>query len=117
MKHRTNSRILNRERSERLSLLRGLTSDLLKYGSLVTTVPKAKELRRYFEPLVTKARAGVNRHTYIVLAKHLRAPEDLERLAEVAKTHANRPGGYVRISKLPTKRQDNAPMARIDILK
>jgi large subunit ribosomal protein L17 len=116
MKHRTKGRILNRERSARLSLLRGLTSDLLKHGSIITTEPKAKELRRYFEPLVTKARAGLTRQSMRTLSKHLRAPEDMGRLTAVAALHAKRPGGYVRITKLPIKRQDDASMARIDII-
>jgi len=116
MKHRTKGRILHRERSQRLSLLRGLTSDLLHYGTITTTLPKAKELRRYFEPLVTAARKGMNRHNRVMLSQSLRAPEDMERLHEVAKLHATRPGGYLRITRLPTKRQDDATMARVDIM-
>lgn len=116
MKHKKKNRILGRERSQRLSLLRGLTHDLLLYGSLTTTKPKALELRRYFEPLVTTARRGLTRHTRRHLQKFLRAAEDMGRLEKVAKTHQNRPGGYVRITRLPIKREDNAPMARIDIL-
>ncbi len=116
MKHRTKGRILHRERSQRLSLLRGLTSDLLLHGSITTTLPKAKELRRYFEPLVTAARRGMTRHNRLVLAKSLRAPQDMKRLHEVAKIHATRPGGYLRITRLPIKRQDDATLARVDIL-
>jgi large subunit ribosomal protein L17 len=116
MKHGKKNRILSRARSQRLSLLRGLTSDLLKHGSITTTMPKAKELRRYFEPLVTTARQGLTRHTRRTLEKSLRAPADMERLHSIAKLHATRPGGYVRITRLPTKRQDDATMARVDIL-
>ncbi len=116
MKHRTKGRILHRERSARLSLLRGLSSDLLLHGSITTTLPKAKELRRYFEPLITAARGEVTRHSYHKLAGSLRAPKDVKRLHEVAKLHATRPGGYLRITRLPTKRQDDATLARVDIL-
>lgn len=116
MKHRQKNRILGRARSQRLSLLRGLTSDLLKHHSLITTTAKAKELRRFFEPLVTTARQDLTRHVRSNLEKSLRAPEDMERLAKVARVHAKRPGGYVRITRLPTKRQDDAELSRIDIL-
>jgi len=116
MKHGKKNRILHRERSQRLSLLRGLSSDLLKHGSITTTLPKAKELRRYFEPLVTTARRGLDRHTRRTLEGSLRAPEDMERLHAVAKLHLTRPGGYLRITRLPTKRQDDATLARVDIV-
>lgn len=116
MKHKSKQRILGRTRPQRLSLLRGLSSDLLKHGSLVTTTAKAKELRTYFEPLVTKTRGGLSRATRANLAKFLRHPEDMDRLAEVAKAHMTRPGGYLRITRLPIKRQDDAQMSRIDIL-
>lgn len=116
MKHRHKNRILGRARSQRLSLLRGLTSDLLKHGSLVTTGAKAKELRRYFEPLVTKTRGGLTRPTRANLEKFLRKPEDMDRLVAVAKAHMTRPGGYLRITRLPVKRQDAAQMSRIDII-
>ena len=116
MKHGKKNRILSRARSQRLSLLRGLASDLLEHGSITTTLPKAKELRRYFEPLVTTARAGLSRHTRQTLEKSLRRAEDMERLHAVAQRHMNRPGGYLRITRLPTKRQDDATLARVDIL-
>lgn len=116
MKHRTKNRILGRERSQRLSLMRSLASDLLKHGTITTTRPKAQELRRYFEPLVTRARKGLTRHNRRNLIGQLREDEDMGRLENVAKMNPTRPGGYVRITKLPTKRQDDALMVRVDIL-
>lgn len=116
MKHRKKNKILSRNRSQRRSLVRGLTSDLLRHGSIVTTRPKAQELRRYFEPLLTRARADVTLQTRRYLRGQLRAPADVDHLVRAAQIHLHRPGGYLRITRLPTKRRDDATMVRVDIL-
>ena len=96
--------------------MQNLTSSLLEHGSLVTTEAKAKEFRRHFEPLITKAREELtltNRRRLIASLMH---KTDLNALVDVAKKQAKRAGGYLRITKLPITRTDAARMARIDIV-
>jgi len=93
-----------------------LTSSLLEHKSLVTTEPKAKEFRRHFEPLVTHAKSELTLANRRYLLARLLHKKDLPLLLDVAKEHAKRPGGYLRITKLPITRADAARMARIDIV-
>lgn len=116
MKHRKKSRILGRERSQRLSLWRGLTHDLLVHRSLVTTGARAKELRRYFEPLVTQAKRGLTLETRRQLRRAVREAGDVQLLEAVAKNQGSRPGGYLRLTRLPARPADNARMIRVKII-
>ena len=93
-----------------------MTSSLLTHGSIVTTEAKAKELRGFFEPLVTKAKKEITLARRRELLAELMHKTDLPALLEVAQRNATRPGGYLRLTKLPTKRMDDATMVRIDIL-
>lgn len=96
--------------------MQNLTSSFLEHGFLVTTEAKAKEFRKHFEPLVTKAREELtltNRRRLIASLMH---KTDLSTLVDVAKKQAKRAGGYLRITKLPITRTDAARMARIDIV-
>ena len=116
MRKKKNNRILGRSSNQRLHLMRNLTSSILEHGSIVTSEAKAKEFRRHFEPLVTKARLELtlqNRRSLIASLMHIK---ELELLLEVAKKNSKRPGGYLRITKLPITRTDAAHMAKIDIL-
>jgi len=96
--------------------MQGLTGSLLEHGSIVTTEAKAKELRKHFEPLVTMAKQELTLATRRRLISSLMHKADLGALVEVAKKQAKRPGGYLRITKLPITRTDAAHMARIDIV-
>jgi large subunit ribosomal protein L17 len=116
MKHRHGNRILGRTTKHREALLKSLTSDLLRHGSIVTTEAKGKELRRFFEPLVTEAKKELTLHRRRLLLEQLRAQEDLARLQAVAQSNQTRPGGYLRLTKLPVTRNDAAQTVRIDIL-
>ncbi len=96
--------------------MQNLTSSLLEHGSIVTSEAKAKELRKHFEPLITKAREELTLANRRALIGSLLHREELMPLVEVAKKHMKRPGGYLRITKLPITRTDAARMARVDIV-
>ncbi len=116
MRHKKNNRILGRNSNQRLHLLQNLSSSLLAHGSIVTTEAKAKELRKHFEPLVTKAKQALTLANRRMLISSLMHKTDIKSLLEVAKKQAKRPGGYLRITKLPVTRADAAHMARVDIM-
>lgn len=116
MKHKHGNRILGRSRHHRRALLRSLSGELLEHGSIITTQAKAKEVRRFIEPLITSAkqditlalrrswlRQGVNKH-------------QIGRLKNIAGVHAGRRGGYTRLTTLPPTRADGATLSRIDII-
>lgn len=115
MRHKKHHRILGRLANHRKSLLRGLTSSLLEHGSLVTTRPKAKELQKYIEPLITKGKQELTLHVRRQLLQVMPA-QDVPRLVAVSKEQQDRPGGYTRITKLVTRRHDNAAMVRVDLV-
>lgn len=115
MKHKHANRTLSRTANHRRALLRNLSRDLLAHGSIVTTEARAKELRRYIEPLITKAKQEPTLHRRRQLLAEV-STVTLKRLHEVAQQHDKRPGGYLRLTKLPRTREDNAPTVRVDIL-
>lgn len=96
--------------------MKSLTSSLLEHGAIVTSEGKAKELRRHFEPLVTRAKEELSLANRRRLISSLMHKRELPELLEVAKKHAKRPGGYFRITKLPVSRADASRMARIEIV-
>lgn len=116
MRNKHSNRILGRRAHHREQLLKTLTSALLEHGSIVTSEAKAKELRTYIEPLVTKAKQDLTLARRRHLLRHLAHKEDLQRLVEVAKVHSSRPGGYTRLTRLPSRRADAAGQIRIDII-
>lgn len=116
MKHQHSNRILGRTSSNRTALLKNLASSLLRHGSITTTQAKGKELRRTFEPLVTLAKQELTLHRRRQLLRELLHADDLDLLLKIAQSNSNRPGGYLRLTKLPTMRQDAAPMVRVDIV-
>ncbi len=97
-------------------MMQSLISSLLEHGAITTGEAKAKELRRHFEPLITRARAELTLANRRYLISALMHKRDLHSLLEVAKRNATRPGGYLRITKLPITRADAARMAKIEIL-
>ena len=116
MRKKVNNRILGRSADERLHLMRLLTSSLLEHGAITTSEAKAKELRRHFEPLVTRAKQELTLANRRLLLAELAHKTELQSLLEVAKKNEKRPGGYLRITKLPVTRSDAAHMAHIEIL-
>lgn len=116
MKKRHSKRILGRKIGPRKALFRGLVSALLEHGSIVTTETKAKEMRLYCEPLITKAKKGDGLANRRALISATGKKIDAERLLEIGKANAKRPGGYLRLTRLPVRRGDNSVMMRVDII-
>jgi large subunit ribosomal protein L17 len=116
MRHRLGLRKLNRTSSHRLAMLRNMTNSLLRYEVITTTLPKAKELRRVAEPIITlgKKPSLANRR---LAFNRLRDRDMVVKLfAELGPRFANRNGGYLRILKSGFRRGDNAPMALVELL-
>ena len=116
MKHRHGNRILSRTAEQRKHLLQNLASALFTHGSIVTSEAKAKELRRFVEPLITDAKKELTVHRRRELLRKLGSPSDLTGLQKAAQQNSTRPGGYLRLTKLPVRRSDSAHEVRIDIL-
>ena len=116
MRHRLGLRKLNRTSSHRLAMLRNMTNSLLTHEVIKTTLPKAKELRRVVEPLITlgKKPSLANRR---LAFDRLRDRDVVVKLfAELGPRFANRNGGYLRILKYGFRQGDNAPMALVELL-
>jgi large subunit ribosomal protein L17 len=116
MRHRLGLRKLNRTSSHRLAMLRNMTNSLLRHEAITTTLPKAKELRRVAEPIITlgKSPSLANRR---LAFNRLRDREMVGKLFdELGPRFANRNGGYLRILKYGFRRGDNAPMALVELL-
>jgi len=116
MRHRHGYRKLTRTSSHRAALLKNLSIALTREGRIETTLAKAKELRSYYEKLITKASAGdSNAHRAIfALLQDKEATNKL--VTEIAPEYADRKGGYTRIIKTRTRRGDAAPMAIIELV-
>lgn len=116
MRHRLGLRKLNRTSSHRLAMLRNMSVSLLQHEAIKTTLPKAKELRRVVEPLITlgKKPSLANRR---LAFDRLRDRDIVVKLFdEIGPRFANRNGGYLRILKCGFRVGDNAPMAYVELL-
>ena len=116
MRHRLGLRKLNRTSSHRLAMLRNMTVSLLRHETIKTTLPKAKELRRVVEPIITlgKKPSLANRR---LAFDRLRDREMVVKLFEqIGPRYATRNGGYLRILKCGFRDGDNAPMALVSLL-
>jgi large subunit ribosomal protein L17 len=116
MRHKKGYRKLNRTSNQRKALLKGLATSLFEHGRITTTLPKAKELRRVAERLVTQARKGdANAHRLVF--SFLQNKEITKKLlAEYGPKYKERPGGYTRIIKRGRRLGDNAEMAYIEMV-
>lgn len=112
MRHRLSGRHLGRTSAHRAALYRNLANALIKHQVIKTTLPKAKELRRFVERLVTLAKVDSVANRRLAFAR-LNDKEMVAKLFEVAKVNASRPGGYTRILKCGFRPGDQAPMAYI----
>ncbi len=116
MFHRMGRRKLGRSGSHRRAMLRNQAASLIRYGFVTTTLPKAKELRQFVEPIITTAkqdnlarRRKVNRHIPDrAIVQYL--------FEEIGPRYDTRPGGYTRIIRLPNREGDNAPVARLELI-
>lgn len=116
MRHRKSGRQLNRNSSHRQAMFRNMASSLVKHEIIKTTLPKAKELRRVIEPLITLAKNDTVANRRLAFAR-TRDKEVVGLLFNVLGPRYNaRPGGYTRILKCGFRAGDNAPMAYIELV-
>jgi large subunit ribosomal protein L17 len=114
MKHRHKNRILGRRANHRQALLRNLASALLQHGYIVTTDAKGKELRRYFESLVTMASGENTLHRRRNLGREVNNNNDLEELIKLSA--GKQGGGYLRLTRLVARSGDAAKMTKVEIV-
>ncbi|HYW93322.1 MAG TPA: 50S ribosomal protein L17 [Gammaproteobacteria bacterium] len=116
MRHRKTGRQLGRDASHRRAMLRNMTASLFRHEIIRTTLPKAKELRRVAEPMITLAKSdGVARRRRAF--DRLRDREVVTKLFnELGPRYRERPGGYLRILKCGFRPGDNAPMALVELV-
>ena len=116
MRHGHGLRKLNRTSEHRLAMLRNMMNSLLEHEVIKTTVPKAKELRRVVEPLITLAKVATVANRRLAFNR-LRDRDMVVKLFDVlGPRFAARPGGYTRILKMGYRVGDNAPMAYVELV-
>jgi large subunit ribosomal protein L17 len=116
MRHGNKVNKLGRTASHRRALMANLTISLIAHKRITTTLAKAKALRAYAEPIITKSKNDTTHSRRTVFA-YLRDKESIQELfSTIAEKVANRPGGYTRILKLGTRMGDNAEMAMIELV-
>lgn len=115
-RHGYQGRKLHRERDQRRALLKGLADSLIKYQSIETTLPKAKEVVPYLEKLITKAKKG-DLHNRRMIVSSLQTVASAHKLVdEIAPKLGGRSSGHLRIVKTVSRRGDNAQLARISFV-
>lgn len=116
MRHRKSGRQLNRNSSHRQAMFRNMAGSLVKHEIIKTTLPKAKELRRVLEPLITLAKQDSVANRRLAFAR-TRDKEVVGKLFnELGPRYETRPGGYTRIMKCGFRTGDNAPMAYVELV-
>ncbi len=116
MRHRNTGRQLSRDSSARKALLQALTNSLIRYETIKTTLPKAKELRRVAEPLITRAKED-SVHNRRIAFSRLRDKDVVSKLfTDIGPRFKARPGGYLRIVRCGFRPGDNAPMAYVALV-
>ena len=116
MRHGHGPRKLNRTTSHRLAMLRNMTVSLLKHEAIKTTLPKAKELRRVAEPIITLGKSPTLANKRLAFDR-LRDRDTVVKLFdELGPRYQNRNGGYLRILKFGFRVGDNAPMALVELV-
>lgn len=116
MRHGNSGRNLGRTSSHRKAMFQNMMVSLLRYEAIKTTVPKAKELRRFLEPMITLSKED-NLHRRRLAFDRLRDREIVLKLfADIGPFYKTRPGGYLRILKCEYRKGDNAPMAIVQLI-
>ncbi|GIX34015.1 MAG: 50S ribosomal protein L17 [Lysobacterales bacterium] len=116
MRHLKSGRKLNRTSAHREAMFRNMTVSLIKHELIRTTLPKAKELRRVAEPIITLAKTDGVANRRLAFAR-LRDKEAVGKLfVELGPRYRTRPGGYLRILKCGFRPGDNAPMAYVELV-
>jgi large subunit ribosomal protein L17 len=116
MRHGNGLRKLNRTSAHRSAMLRNMTNSLLLHEAIKTTLPKAKELRRVIEPLITLGKKPTLANRRLAFDR-LRDRDMVTKIFnELGPRYAKRPGGYTRILKFGFRLGDNAPMAYVELM-
>ncbi|MBS99418.1 MAG: 50S ribosomal protein L17 [Oceanospirillaceae bacterium] len=116
MRHRKSGRHLNRTSAHRKAMFKNMAVSLFEHELIKTTLPKAKELRRFAEPLITLAKTDSVANRRLAFSR-TRSPEAVGKLFnELGPRYANRPGGYIRILKCGYRAGDKAPMAYVELV-
>ncbi len=116
MRHRNSGRKLNRNSSHRKAMFRNMTISLVEHEHIKTTLPKAKELRGFAEPLITLAKKDSMANRRLAFDR-IRSKSAVGKLfGELGPRYEARPGGYLRILKCGFRAGDNAPMAIVELL-
>jgi len=116
MRHGLGLRKLNRTSAHRLAMLRNMMNSLIAHEVIKTTVPKAKELRRVIEPLITRAKTDSVANRRLAFAR-LRDDASVTKLFnDLGPRFKTRPGGYTRILKMGFRVGDNAPLALVELV-
>lgn len=116
MRHGHGLRKLNRTTSHRLAMLRNMMNSLLTHEAIKTTVPKAKELRRVVEPMITLAKTPTLANKRLAFDRLRDRDVVVKLFNDLGPRFATRPGGYTRILKMGFRAGDNAPMALIELV-
>lgn len=116
MRHHNSGRQLNRNSSHRKAMFRNMAASLMRHEVIKTTLPKAKELRRVAEPLITMAKNDTVHKRRLAFSR-LRDREVVTKLFnELGPRYKDRPGGYLRILKMGYRAGDKAPMALVELV-
>lgn len=116
MRHRKSGRQLNRNSSHRKAMFKNMSASLLEHEVIRTTLPKAKELRRFVEPLITMGKVDSVANRRLAFSR-LRSKSVVGKLfTDVGPRYQERPGGYTRILKCGYRPGDKAPMAIIELV-
>lgn len=116
MRHRLSGRQLNRNASHRKAMFRNMTASLVEHELIKTTLPKAKELRRVAEPLITLAKIDSVANRRLAFSR-LQSKEAVGKLfSNLGPRYEGRPGGYIRILKCGFRSGDKAPMAYVELV-
>ena len=116
MRHRHGLRKLNRTSEHRLAMLRNMCNSLLTHEAIRTTVPKAKELRRVVEPLITLAKEPTVANRRLAFSRTRDRDVVVKLFDTLGPRYKARPGGYTRILKMGFRVGDNAPMALVELV-
>ena len=116
MRHRNGNRKLNRTSSQRAAMLRNMTNSLLVHESIVTTLPKAKELRRVVEPLITLGKKPSLANRRLAFNRTRDRDVVVKLFDDLGQRFMSRNGGYIRILKCGFRQGDNAPLALVELV-
>ena len=116
MRHGHGPRKLNRTTSHRLAMLRNMTVSLLKHEAIKTTLPKAKELRRVAEPIITLGKSNTLANKRLAFDRLRDRDMVVKLFDELGPRYQARNGGYLRILKMGFRQGDNAPMAYVELV-